>query len=136
MSRERGFTIIEVMIVMTIIGILAALCIPLYQSYVARSKIAEAFMLADPVKLAISEQYVQSGAFPADNTAAEFGAPATLRGRYVGSIAIAAGVVLVTYADPTLAGQTVTFTPTAAGNLVTWACTSSLPEHLRPRGCP
>ena len=135
MHRQRGFTIIEVMIVMTIIGILSALCIPLYQGYVTKSKISEAVVLSDGVKSAVVDYYAQQGELPADNAALRLGAPPTVRGRFVSSIAVAAGVVIVTYGDPALLGQTMTFTPTIDGALVRWACTTSLPQHLRPRDC-
>jgi type IV pilus assembly protein PilA len=135
MRRERGFTIIELMIVVTIIGIISALAIPVYQSYVTRAKIVEALQVVRPIQIAVSERYATAGQWPADNAAANLAQPAELRGRYVRSVEVVAGVITVTFGDPALANQTVTLTPAGADNEVVWACTSTLPAHLKPRDC-
>lgn len=135
MRRERGFTIIELMIVVTIVGIISAISIPVYQNYVTRAKVAEALQLVRPVQVAVIDRYILAGQWPADNAAANLGAPAEFRGQYVRSIAVAAGVVTVTFGDPALADQTVTLTPAGTDNAVTWNCTSTLPSYLKPKGC-
>lgn len=135
MRRERGFTIIELMIVVTIIGIISAIAIPIYQNYVTRAKVVEALQIVRPVQTAVSDRYAASGQWPADNAAANLAPAAELKGRYVRSMEVAAGAVIVTFGDPALADRTVTFTPTGTDSAPIWTCTSTLPSHLKPKDC-
>lgn len=137
MGRERGFTIIELMIVVTIIGILAAIAIPFYQNYLTRAKVSEAGMLTDPVKLKVTEYVLANGVFPGDNDAAGLDPPLQMGGKYVRSLEVQAeGVVLLVFGDPVLSGQTVTLTPALSGTgHVLWDCVTSLPVNLKPKGC-
>ncbi|WP_422828689.1 pilin [Vreelandella gomseomensis] len=64
---QRGFTLIELMIVVAIIGVLASIAVPQYQNYVARAQVSEAFSLASDVKVAISEYFMATGGFPQSN---------------------------------------------------------------------
>lgn len=135
MGRQRGFTIVELMIVVTIIGTLSAIAIPFYQRYVTRAMVAEALQLARPAQLAVTDRYAQSGQWPADNASANLAAPAALGGRYVRSVAVTGGTVVVTFGETAVLGHTVTFTPSASGAAVSWACRSTLPDPLRPPDC-
>lgn len=135
MRGARGFTIIELMIVMTIIGILSAVAIPLYQSYVTRAKVAEALYMVPPFRTAVEDRFVQSGVLPADNASLSFGAPAQEKGRYVRSIQVTDGVIVLTFGDPALLDRTITFTPTVAGTTLAWRCSSTLPDYLKPKEC-
>jgi type IV pilus assembly protein PilA len=133
---QRGFTIVELMIVVTIVGILAAIAIPSYQNYLTRAKVAEAATMAAPVKLALTEHVIANGAFPDDNAGANLAPPLDLGGKFVRSVEVqAGGVVVVVFGDPSLAGQTITLTPTLDGSAVTWRCVASLPLHLKPKDC-
>lgn len=135
MGKARGFTIIELMIVVTIIGILAAIAIPVYQTYTTRAKVAEGILLAKPVQLAVHNFYSEGGLLPADNAAAKVAPPAELKGRYVRSIEIANGVVVVTFGDPSLLNRVIRLTPAPTATTMDWTCTTTLPDSLRPREC-
>ncbi len=136
-SMQKGFTLIELMIVVAIIGILAAIAIPQYQDYTIRSKLTEALNLAAPAKLAVAETYASNGSFPADNTTA--GIAATVTSKYVSALNIANGIITVTVQgiNPTLIdGGTITLTPDVADtSRVDWACSSSLADKYLPANC-
>jgi type IV pilus assembly protein PilA len=136
MQRERGFTIIELMIVVTIVGIMSAIAIPSYQGYVTRAKISEGLTMSQPVKTAIADYFSLNGSFPPDNATLGLDAPALIRGQYVQSVEVRAdGVILVTFGDVALAGQTIRLTPTATDKAVQWTCATTLPSYLKPKEC-
>jgi len=99
---QKGFTLIELMIVIAIIGILAAIAIPAYQNYTIRSQVTEGLSLADGWKTSISEFYAQHGTFPVGSdtvgSATTIAVAGASTGKYVGSIAVAAGgEIVITY---------------------------------------
>jgi len=125
---QQGFTLIELMIVVAIIGILAAIAIPAYQDYTIRAQVSEGMTLAASAKAAVVEAYQNSGDAPANRTAAGMSATATdTSGKYVTSVEIANGTITVTYnqADThaNIAGDTLTLTPYEMPDFsVTWRC--------------
>ena len=132
---QGGFTLIELMIVVAIVGILAAIAIPRYQDYVARSQISEGLSLASGLKVAVSEVYLSTGAFPSTASAAAAGYNVTDAGRYVSSLTFTStgadnGVieVLMRNAAPVASDiQNAAFLMTAeasGGNISGWPCSS------------
>ncbi|ENW8316570.1 pilin, partial [Neisseria gonorrhoeae] len=93
-TLQKGFTLIELMIVIAIVGILAAVALPAYQDYTARAQVSEAILLAEGQKSAVTEYYLNNGKWPADNGAAGVASPATdIKGKYVKEVKVENGVV-------------------------------------------
>ena len=124
-KTQQGFTLIELMIVVAIIGILAAIAIPAYQNYIIRSQISEGPSLMGPVQTALSEYYGNVGSAAAA-TLPTIGIPASPTGKYVQSITMAGGQATITYgagANAAINGKTVVWTPLAdASGSITWVC--------------
>ncbi|MEJ2345034.1 MAG: pilin [Gammaproteobacteria bacterium] len=128
-QTQQGFTLIELMIVVAIIGILAAIAIPAYQDYTVRSKVTEGLSLADSAKTAVAETYQSNGTMPA-GTNASFGLPTntSIQGKYVSKVDVTGttGQIVVTYRNvggsPSVNGKVLTLTPSTVGGQVTWAC--------------
>ena len=135
---QQGFTLIELMIVVAIIGILAAIAIPAYQDYTIRAQVSEGINLASGAKAAIAEYFMDTGDLPSSNGAA--GLEATITGNYVTGVAVgASGVVTVTYgnqANTAINTQTLTLSPATSAGSVAWNCSagSLAPKHV-PSAC-
>lgn len=129
--RNQGFTLIELMIVVAIIAILAAIAIPAYQDYTIRSQVSEGLTLAAAAKSAISESYSNTGTAPANRAAAGMTAAATdTQGNFVSQVDVNNGVITVTYsnvapqrANAAINGLTITLVPYVTGDQsVAWKC--------------
>ncbi|EMT6354081.1 pilin [Neisseria gonorrhoeae] len=93
-TLQKGFTLIELMIVIAIVGILAAVALPAYQDYTARAQVSEAILLAEGQKSAVTEYYLNNGIWPANNTSAGVASsPTDIKGKYVESVTVTNGVV-------------------------------------------
>lgn len=144
-KTQQGFTLIELMIVVAIIGILAAIAIPAYQDYTNRAKVTEAVSALSAATTSVAEYYTTQGTMPADATAAGVNTGAV--GNYVASLAYTqtsgtVGVVEVTLAATTsglpsdLAGKKFKMTGTGSTQGVTWACTTTdAPVKYLPANC-
>jgi len=128
---QQGFTLIELMIVVAIIGILAAIAIPAYQDYTIRAQVSEGMTLAAAAKAAVVESYQNNGEAPATRTAAGMTANATdTSGKYVTSVEVTQGMITVTYnqADThaNILTDTLTLTPYETPDFsVAWRCGSA-----------
>ncbi len=125
---QQGFTLIELMIVVAIIGILAAIAIPAYQDYTIRAQVTEGLNLSAALKASVSEDFADSGVWPV--TLAALGILAPPSGKYVASIALATGTITVTYGNDANATLVLTpllsIKPLVSANLdVIWVCGNS-----------
>ncbi|MBF0460950.1 MAG: pilin [Magnetococcales bacterium] len=144
MGNQQGFTLIELMIVIAIIGILAAVALPAYKDYTVRAKVGEAISLTSGAKQAVAESYMSTSTWPTTNALAGLAAANTITGTYVSQVAVGAnGVVTATFGaaapvPPEIQNATIVLTPTANGGSVSWVCSSSLnaatPQYL-PTAC-
>lgn len=138
MKQNRGFTLIELMIVIAIIAILAALALPAYQDYVARGQVAEGFNLSTAGREAIATHYADTGLFPIDNIAAGMAAPGSISGRYVRSVTVdntgTISVVFSNTASAKISGQTLLMTATDNSGSILWSCGGLDPKYM-PSSC-
>lgn len=143
---EHGFTLIELMIVVAIIGILAAIAFPAYQGYLIRAQVAEGSELADGVKTALGEYYHSTGRPPSTNASVGLPAPASISGKYVASVSVTPGVITAWFssrgqqeANSKIDGKTLVFSASYSSNegSITWACRNkgTLPDKYLPQIC-
>ncbi len=142
-KKQKGFTLIELMIVIAIIAILMSYAIPAYRDYTVRTKVGEGLSISAGLRSHISEAWVSSEditTYSSGNNGIPLAASVT--GSYVSQVAVAGGAIQVTFAnDPTITGETLTLTPLPpgvggnGGSNLFWDCTSSLENRYLPSNC-
>lgn len=144
MRKNQGFTLIELMIVIAILGILLAIAIPAYQDYTIRTKVGEGLSVAAGAKLGVTETYQSGVDFTGmDNDAAGLAAANQIQGDNVSQVDVTNGIITITYgndAPAEIASQTLALSPLTYAGSVDWICgtgggTTSVPNRYLPSQC-
>jgi type IV pilus assembly protein PilA len=130
-SIQKGFTLIELMIVVAIIAILAAIAIPAYQNYLIRAQVSEGMVLGSSFETSVAEFYQNIGRFPLNATSAGLPATATsTSGKYTSGVTLGASTGKITstfgnQANTAITGSTLVLSPVTSGGTMAWSCTAS-----------
>jgi len=129
-TMQKGFTLIELMIVVAIIAILAAIAIPAYQNYLIRAQVSEGSVLADGAKTAMAEFYSNVGNFPTNNASAGLATPASISGKYTSGVDVSTqkGVIEAKYgnqANTTISGKIFALSAIPSNGSVAWSCSNT-----------
>ncbi|MHA6204395.1 pilin [Dyella soli] len=138
---QKGFTLIELMIVVAIIAILAALAIPAYQDYVIRTQVSEGAVLSDGAKTAFAEFYSNKGAFPTVNASAGLATAVSIAGKYVTSVAVANnGKITATFNQPDanskILNKLLVYSAITNAGSISWSCKASAGTTVDPKYLP
>ena len=136
-SVQKGFTLIELMIVVAIIGILAAIAIPAYQNYTKRAHVSEGLSLAGGAKAAVSEYFSANGEWPADNTEAALPSAASIKGNAVNSVTVDGSTITVVYSTKVEPGAELILQGASTSGGITWKCSAGtgMKTEFLPANC-
>ena len=136
-SNQSGFTLIELMIVVAIIGILAAVAVPAYQDYTKRANVAEGITLVTLVRTAVAEHFVSESVWPTDNDEVGIAASTDISGNAVKGISVNQSLITITYNSKVTDDATMTFRAQVAnGAIINWICTGgTVALQYRPPAC-
>jgi|SRR5581483_5428657 type IV pilus assembly protein PilA len=142
-TMQQGFTLIELMIVVAIIGILAAIAIPAYQDYVVRTQVSEGASLADGSKTAVGEFYNQTNNLPSTNTSAGLALSTSIVGKYVSSVDASGGKIKVSYnqvdSNANIKSSQLVYSAITHAGSISWNCKGSanttVANKYRPQVC-
>lgn len=138
-TLQHGFTLIELMIVVAIIGILSAIAIPAYQNYTMRAQVAEGLSLAGGAKNAIWDYYAQHGTFPGSNLSAGLVSAGSISGNYVSSVTVTTGLIMMTYgkkSNTNLKDKVLYLSAVGNGASLQWTCTTAPGGTAAANGVP
>ncbi|MCL2589299.1 MAG: pilin [Betaproteobacteria bacterium] len=141
-KTQQGFTLIELMIVVAIVGILAAVALPAYQDYAKRAHVAEGLGLAEAAKTAVSEYWIDKGTWPTDNSAAGLETGTKITGNAVKSVTVDGGVITITYNEKVVSDGILKLAPNKSDTdgSIKWVCyvdndPKSIPAKFLPAAC-
>jgi type IV pilus assembly protein PilA len=141
-NMQKGFTLIELMIVVAIIAILAAIAIPAYQDYLVRTQVSEGAVLSDGAKTAVAEFYSNTGRMPDANASAGLAKETSISGKYVSQVLVADGVITATFGNEantaitTSPTNTFVLSPVTNAGSITWTCSqSTVKAKYLPTSC-
>lgn len=141
--KTKGFSLIEIMVVVAIIAILTSIALPVYENYVARSQVAEGFLLTSEAKNSVTSFYFHHGYFPASNASAQLASPTSITGRYVSSVDVGnvPGQIKVIFGHQALnalQGKALILQAQAQKEDMSWSCPVSIqtvPVSMLPAVC-
>ena len=141
-TMQKGFTLIELMIVVAIIAILAAIAIPAYQNYLIRAQVSEGMSLMGAAKTGVGEFYGNYGRMPASNNSAGIPTDTSIKGNYVSQVDVSSGgLITATFSGPkvnsNISGKTLILSPTTNAGSINWTCstTSTISPQYLPATC-
>ena len=138
--KQQGFTLIELMIVVAIIGILASIAIPSYMDYTVRAQISEGLVLSGGAKVASIEYYVENGDWPNNNVKAGLANHNDIKGKYVKSVRVNKEVIVIMFgndANNIISNKKLTLTGVYSRGNVRWNCSSAgvIEDRYLPSAC-